>query len=184
MRRVTSTLVVAPHLGALVGLAGTLRELTAQRGRVHVTVLEDPPPGIDVSAFARPIRRLTFGRLPALDRWSHLSATVRGVLDCWRWLDGQTRNERSFERALAEAPPLSARLARNRWFRSPILRRPVTRLLRLVHDAIPPPAPVLQFLDAHRPGILMVAPMFGVGSIVPDYLRAANQLGIPTIALL
>ena len=64
-----------------------------------------------------------------------------------------------------------------------VLRRPVTRLLRLLHDAIPPPAPVLHFLEAHRPGMLMVAPMFGVGSIVPDYLRAANQLGIPTIAL-
>jgi hypothetical protein len=148
-----------------------------------VTVLEDPPPGVDVSAFVSPIRRMTFGRLPALDRWSHLSATVRGVLDCWRWLDSETPDERSFERAVAEAPPLAARLARNRWLRSDILRRPVTRLLRLIHEAIPPPTPVRHFLEAHRPGILMVAPMFGVGSIVADYLRAANELGIPTIAL-
>jgi len=183
VRQITSTLVVAPHLGALVGLVGTLRELTARRCRVHVSVLEDPPPGIDVSAFASPIRRMTFGRLPALDHWSHLSATVRGVLDCWRWLDPEKRDERSFERALAEAPPLAARLARNRALRIDILRRPVTRLLCLIHDAIPAPAPVRHFLEAHRPGILMVAPMFGVGSIVPDYLRAANELGIPSVAL-
>jgi hypothetical protein len=183
VRQITSTLVVAPHLGALVGLVGTLRELTARRCRVHVSVLEDPPPGIDVSAFASPIRRMTFGRLPALDHWSHLSATVRGVLDCWRWLDPEKRDERSFERALAEAPPLAARLARNRALRSDILRRPVTRLLGLIHDAIPAPAPVRHFLEAHRPGILMVAPMFGVGSIAPDYLRAANELGIPSVAL-
>ena len=183
MRLVTSTLVVAPHLGALTALVGTLRELTTRRGRVHIAVLEDPPPGVDVAAFAGPFRRLTFGRLPALDRWSHLSATVRAVLDCWRWLEPETHDERAFARALAEAPPLAARLATNSLLRGNLLRRPVTRLLRLIHDAIPSPPPVLDFLQAHRPGILVVAPLFSVGSIIPDYLRAANELGIPTIAL-
>jgi hypothetical protein len=183
MRLVTSTLVVAPHLGTLTMLVGTLRELTTRRGRVHIAVLEDPPPGVDVSAFAGPVRRLTFGRLPALDRWSHLSATVRAVLDCWRWLEPETPDPRAFARALAEAPPLAARLATNALLRGNLLRGPVTRLLRLIHDAIPSPPPVLEFLQAYRPGILVVAPMFSVGSIIPEYLRAANELGIPTIAL-
>ena len=154
MRLVTSTLVVAPHLGVLTPLVGTLRELTTRRGRVHIAVLDDPPPGVDVAAFAGPFRRLTFGRLPALDRWSYLSATVRAVLDCWRWLEPETRDKRAFARALAEAPPLAARLATNRWLRSDHLRRPATRLLRLIHDAIPSPPPILEFLQAYRPGIL------------------------------
>jgi hypothetical protein len=183
MRLVTSTLVVAPHLGVLTPLVGTLRELTTRRGRVHIAVLDDPPPGVDVAAFAGAFRRLTFGRLPALDRWSHLSATVRAVLDCWRWLEPETRDKRAFARALAEAPPLAARLATNAWLRSDRLRRPATRLLRLIHDAIPSPPPILEFLQAYRPGILLVSPTFSVGSFVPDYLRAANELGIPTVAL-
>jgi hypothetical protein len=182
MRFVTSTLVVAPHLGTLTALVGTLRELTMRRGRVHVAVLDDPPPGVDVSVFAGTFRRLTFGRLPPLDRWAQLSATVRGVLDCWRFLDSSS-DPRAFERALAEAPPLAARLASNRWLRSSLVRPAAARLLRLIHTAIPSSPPVIEFLQAYRPAILIVPSMFAVGSIVSDYLRAANELGIPTVAL-
>jgi hypothetical protein len=156
MRPVTHALVVAPHLGALAAMAGTLKELTARRVRVHIAVLDDPPPGVDVSAFAGQFRRGMFGRLPPLDRWTHLSMSVRSVLDRWR-LD-----------------PASGAAA---------IRRPAAQLLRLVHRALPPSPSIVGFLEAYRPEILIVTSMFDVGSFIPDYLNAANQLGIPSVAL-
>jgi hypothetical protein len=178
MRLVRSTLVVAPHLGALTTFASALTELTARRGKVHIAVLGEAPPGIDTSAFSGEFRRLTFGYLPPLDRWSSLSATVRAVLDCWRWLEPGTTDEATFMRAVDQAPTLAARIARRRW-----LRAPAAGLLRAIERALPAPPPIVEFLKARQPGLMIVAPMFGIGSIAADYLRAANELEIPTVAL-
>jgi hypothetical protein len=182
MRLVRDTLVVAPHLGALTTLASALTELTARRGHVHIAVLGEPPPGVDVSAFAVRLRRLTFGYLPPLDRWSHLGMAVRGVLDCWRNLADGTDDPDAFARRLEQAPPLAARLVTSRWLRA-IGRRPAARLLAAVDSALPAPPPIVEYLRARNPTLLIVVPMFGVGSFAADYVRAANQLGIATVAL-
>jgi hypothetical protein len=157
--------------------------LTARRGRVHIAVLGEPPPGIDVSAFSGRFRRLTFGYLPVLDRWSHLGMTVRGVLDCWRDLDSGTVDDGAYAQRLEEAPPLAAALAGSSWLRAGGLRRPASRLLEAIDRTLPAPPPIVEYLRARQPALLIVAPMFAIGSFATDYLRAANELGIPTVAL-
>jgi hypothetical protein len=181
MRLLKSTLVVAPHLGALTTSASALTELTARRGRVHIAVHGEAPPGTDVSAFSGKFRRLTIGLAPNLDRWAELSATVRGCLDCWRFLDA--RDEGAYRRALQEASPLASRIARNRLLRAGLVRPLIARILRLLVRVLPPPPPIVDFLKAHNPDLLVVAPLFGIGSVASDYIRAANTLGIPTIGL-
>ena len=183
MQLVKRTLVVAPHLGALEACASALTELTARRGRVHVAVHDEPPPGANVAAFSGKFRRLTFGTAPALDRWSDLNTTIRGALDCVRWLDPSSADVAAYRRALATAPPLAARLAQHWMIRTGIVRPLAVRTLRAIEHTLPPPPSIVEFLKAFQPDLLVVVPMFGIGSIAPDYLHAANALEIPTIGL-
>ena len=183
MRLVKLTLIVAPDLSALTTFAGTLTELTARRGWVHIAVHHEPPPGADVAAFSGKFRRLTFGSAPELDRWSALGAAVRGCLDCWRFLEPGSVDDEAYRRSLAQAPPLAARLARSRWLRSRLIRPLAQRVLSVIERALPSPVPILEFLRRQNPDLLVVAPLFGIGSMAADYLRAANELGIPTMGL-
>jgi hypothetical protein len=57
-------LVVAPDLSAVTTFAGMLSELATYRGRVHIAVHDEPPPGADVTVFSGKFRRLSIGRRP------------------------------------------------------------------------------------------------------------------------
>jgi hypothetical protein len=174
-------LVVAPDLSAVTTFAGMLSELATYRGRVHIAVHDEPPPGADVTVFSGKFRRLSIGKAPTLNRWSALSSAVHGCLDCWQVLDEPSDDGEAFQRALAHAPPLAARLADARWLRVRGTRRLAAAALRVVDRALPCSAPIVDFLRHHNPELLVVTPLFGTGTVASDYVRAANQLGIPTI---
>lgn len=175
-----SILVVTPHLGTLTDCAKTLDELTARRSHVHIVVCHEPPPGVDLSVFTGKFRRLTVGRAPALDMWASLATTVRGWLDCWRYLDADTADEDAYRRMIREAPPLAARLASSGLLSSSAVRGSLTWLLRRIEHSMPSSPAIVEFLRTHKPTLVIGMPLFGAGTIASCYVQAAAELGIPT----
>jgi hypothetical protein len=176
-------LIVAPHLGALVPLANELEELGARGCHVHVAVERDVPPGVDVSVFLAKFRRVTISPAPRAGAMGLLGATARAVLDCWRFLPNQATGDGAYQRAVEQAPPLAARLAQNPVLRSSPIRPLAAKILEGVDGALPPPASIVSFLEALRPELLVVVPLFTIGSSAVDYLRAAAMLEIATFGM-
>ena len=138
-------LVVAPHLGTLTACANTLDELTARRTHVHIAVHDQPPLGTDLTVFTAKFRRLTVGSAPPPDEWAALGMAVRG------WLDQARQHEPS---ALG------------------VLRRLMMPIARRVERSIPSSPRIIEFLRAHQPDVLIVVPLFGIGSMAPAYVQA------------
>jgi hypothetical protein len=174
-------LVVAPHLGALVPLANELEELGLRGCHVHIAVEGDVPPGIDVSVFLAKFRRVTISPAPQAGPSGVLGATTRAVLDCWRFLPSEASG--AYQRALEQAPPLAARLAEHRLLRSGLIRPLAAKIFAGIDGVLPPPAPIVSFLEALRPELLVVVPLFTIGSNAVDYLRAAAVLEIATFGM-
>jgi hypothetical protein len=177
-------LVVAPDLGELTSFANALAELGARGCHVHLAVEHDPPPGVDISVFAGRFRRLTVGPAPGVGSAAVLGLTIRAVLDCWRFLSSKTGPDRAaYERALAQTPSLAAGIARNGVLRSRLVRPLAARILAAIEPLLPPSSEVADFLRAFNPELLVVTPLFAVGSTAPDYLRAARALRIATFGM-
>lgn len=175
-----SILVVAPHLGTLTDCSKTLDALTARRWRVHIVVCHEPPPGVDLSVFTGKFRRLTVGHAPAPDMWALFGTTVRGVLDCWRYLDADSAAEEAYRRMLREAPPLAARIASSGLLTSSAIRGSLTWLLRRLERSMPSSPAIVEFLRTHKPTLVIALPLFGAGTIASCYMQAAAELRIPT----
>jgi hypothetical protein len=121
---------------------------------------------------------------PRADRWTALAAAVRGTMDFVRYLDPD----------LAGATLLRARVKRQGLpsglqfldrigsLARPTVRRAM-RALQAVERLIPPAPPLLEFLDRHRPDLVLVSPLVEPASDQVDLVRAAHARGIRTGAL-
>ena len=117
------------------------------------------------------------------DMWTPMARAVRGTMDFVRYLDPR----------FAEAPALRARMVRKSL---PSLLEPLNRIrslssvsverlqraLQHVERAIPVGRPLLQFLDVHRPDVVIVSPLVDASSDQVDLVRASHAAGIRTIA--
>jgi hypothetical protein len=116
---------------------------------------------------------------PGSDRWLELTADVRSSLDLFQFL-GPRFNETYRARAWRRAPRPAAALARTRAGRSASVRHAVTAALQLIDRAAPTNAQIERYLAERRPDVVLFTPYLGLRSIQPDYLRAAQALGLRT----
>jgi len=117
------------------------------------------------------------------DMWTPMARAVRGTMDFVRYLDPR----------FAEAPALRARMVRKSL---PSLLEPLDRIrslssasverlqraLQRVERAIPVGGRLLQFLDTHRPDVVVVSPLVDASSDQVDLVRASHASGIRTVA--
>ncbi len=179
-------LFIARHFTYFRNYDSALRVLAAHGHTIHLAVETQEALGGQqaVEALARECPGITLGAVPdrSEDVWADLSRRIRFGLDYLRYLEpfydeAPLRRVRARERtpraliAAAEPPLVGGRLWR-RWF---------GRFLHRMDQALPLPPAFLAFLRDQRPDVLVITPLVDLGSQQVDFLRAARQLGIPTV---
>ena len=152
--------------------------LLAERGHaIHLAADRDDALGgrelVDRLAARYP--GVTVGLTPIRDvgRYTRVAKALRLGLDYLRYsgADYDTM-PRLRQRAYDRTPAFVLALARLPY------RRFVTWLIGRVEQAVPRPRPVDEFMQIHRPGLLLVTPLIELGSPQLDYIRAARRQGI------
>ena len=130
--------------------------------------------------------RLTWSQTPhpSSDRWYHLRREVRLTADYAGFLAPEYAS-------LPEIVDRSRRRASDRVVaafegsRSPLrlraLRALATRTLETVEHALPSSAAARRYIRDLRPDVVLLTPHLMPGSLHPDFLRAAIDLGLPTV---
>jgi len=127
--------------------------------------------------------QVTFGESPvrsADDVWGEVATWIRLGLDYQRYQHALYDDApRLRERAADRTPDLFVRLSRvpagRGW-----LRAAQRAVLGRLERALPEDRAVRAYLEAHRPDLVLITPLIGLGSSQIDYLRAARVMGIPT----
>jgi hypothetical protein len=114
---------------------------------------------------------------PVPDRWLELAADIRSSLDLLQFLAPRF-NETYRERAWRRAPRPLAALARTRL--GVAARRVVAAALRVLERVVPTNAEIERYLRERKPDVVLFTPYLGLRSIQPDFLRAAQALGLRT----
>jgi hypothetical protein len=118
-----------------------------------------------------------------LDLWTPMARAVRGTFDFVRYLQPR----------FADAPALRARMKRKvlpSWMAWLDRTRTLTerqlarvyRSLTRIENAIPISGRLTHFFSTHRPDVVVVSPLVDAASDQVDAVRAAQALGIPTVA--
>lgn len=127
--------------------------------------------------------RFSYEKLPPRrDPWLVPAVALRHALDYLRYFEpefGQAHPLR--ERARARAPFVIRMLLALPPLRSRAGRRLLGTVLRRLEAAIPVPRSIRKTVEARGPEVVLVSPLVGMGSIESEYLRAAQQAGIPTV---
>jgi hypothetical protein len=115
--------------------------------------------------------------------------------DDWTWVAGRLRHGIEHLRyqhpMFDDTPKLRARSARRTpagfvrlgeflRHRATWARRPLVALLNWLERAVPENSEFRAFVQRHRPDVVLLTPLVGLGSQQIDYLRAARSLNIPT----
>jgi len=125
----------------------------------------------------------SYERLPERrDQWRIPAAALRHALDYLRYLEPEFADAHPLrERARARAPRLVRGLLAVPPFRGRLGRRMLGGLLRRLEAAIPVPGEIRALIQEHDPDAVLVSPLVGLGSLESDYVRAAAELGMPTV---
>jgi hypothetical protein len=119
---------------------------------------------------------------PEPDRWLELGADLRSSIDLFQFL-GPRFNETYRARAWKRAPRPAAALARFPLARNAVSRRAVTAVLRTLERAVPTNGQIERYLRNLAPDVVLFTPYLGLRSIQPDFLRAAQAIGLHTAIL-
>jgi len=112
------------------------------------------------------------------DGWGILGRELRLGLDYLRYLDPRYRQATKLRRRAAEnVDPMVLDLAG----RGAGTRAWLGRTLRLLDRSIPRSEEIDEFIDHHRPDLLLVTPFVERGSPQSDYVRSARARGIRTV---
>jgi hypothetical protein len=167
---------------SLMSYPSVIREL-AQRGHEAVVAIHEEREAawLDLLFAELSGPRVTIERAvkPAAERWLELAADVRSSLDLLLFLDSRF-NDTYRARAWRRAPRLAAALGRTRIARTQLARRVLASGLCVVERAIPTNVEIRRYLDEQRPDVVLFTPYLGLRSIQPDFLRAAQALGLRT----
>lgn len=125
----------------------------------------------------------SYERLPERrDRWLIPAVALRHGLDYLRYLEPEFANAHPLrERARVRAPRLLRGILKVPPFRGPRGRRFVAATLRRFEAAIPVPKEIPALIKDRNPDAVLVSPLVGLGSVESDYVRAAAELGVPTV---
>jgi hypothetical protein len=179
-------LFIARHFTYFRNYDSALRELALRGHTIHLAVETQEALGgrKAVEALAVEYPSITYGTVPdrSEDVWADLSRRIRFGLDYLRYLEpfydgAPLRRVRARERTpraliAAAEPPL---------VRGPAWRRRFGKFLHRMDQALPIPPIFTEFLRQQQPDVLVITPLVDLGSQQVDFLRAARQLGIPTV---
>jgi hypothetical protein len=159
-----------------------VRELAARGHRVHIATHTKVGPDEEEALgerLARELPLVTTDRAPSGkgERWLTLAMWLRSCRDYLQFLD-PVYNASYRARAAERVPRPFRRLMKRRGMRRPEAKAAISRLLATILDMIPTSRTVRDYLAGHDPDLLMLTPFIGLRTIQPDYLRAAQELGI------
>jgi len=164
----------------------------AERGhRVHLgfTPLEKPDGAVHlelVRSLARRRPQLTWGTLPARnDMWTLLAELLRRSRDYLRYLFPPYRRASYLRKRTAQTlgRPLAALLHLVPAASGEAGLKQADLFLQAVEKAIPADPAIRGLLHSFSPDVVCVSPLIDLGSKQLDYLKAAQELGVPTILL-
>jgi hypothetical protein len=119
---------------------------------------------------------------PRRDRWLVPAVALRHGIDYLRYLEPEYAEADALRaRARERAPFLLRGFLAIPPFRSRLGRRIIGALLRTLEAAIPVPREITGLIKDRQPNAVLVSPLVGLGSIESDYVRAAQELQIPTV---
>jgi hypothetical protein len=116
------------------------------------------------------------------DPWHELALDVRSSIDYFYFLGprfGETYEARSVRRA---PRPVTA-LGKTRVGRSRPVRRALLSGLRVVERSLPTSGEIEAYLRRWNPDVALFTPYMALRTVQPDYLRAAQALGVPSAIL-
>jgi hypothetical protein len=116
------------------------------------------------------------------EAWQELALDLRSSIDYLHFLEprfSETYRGRSDKRA---PKPVRA-IGGTRAGRSRTVRRTLTGGLRVLERAVPVEPEIESYLRATAPDAVLFTPSVALRTVQPDYLRAAQALGLPTAIL-
>jgi hypothetical protein len=167
---------------SLTAFQSVLRELGERGHEVTVAIHEER----EIGWRDRLLSGVTGGAVtaepavtPRADRWLELSADIRSSLDLFQFL-GPRFNDTYRARAWRRAPKPAAVLARSRVGSRPAVRRAAIAGLGVIEQVVPTNGEIERYLLERRPDVVLLTPYVGLRQIQPDFLRAAQALGLRT----
>jgi hypothetical protein len=160
----------------------TLRTLAERGHDVHLAfeqVKGEEEPPQDILGRLGEHRGFSWGHLPARrpDAWGVLADEARAALNYLRYLEPQFRDaEKLRERARVRAPRLVGGLSEH----TPVQNRALRWVLDLALGARPADPQAGEYLDAHRPDLVVGTSLVRFRSSEPDYVATARMRGIAT----
>jgi hypothetical protein len=112
------------------------------------------------------------------DSWHELALDIRSSVDYLHFL--QPRFEDTYRARAERRAPRPALAARR--LPGP-LRRTLISGLRLAEASLPTSAEIEAYLRRWQPDVVLLTPYMALRTVQPDYLRAAQALGLPTAIL-
>jgi hypothetical protein len=179
-------LFTASHFGFLRNFEAGIRALAERGHRIHLVADRRENIGgqttVDLLTAAYPT--ITAGWGPARKDWvwQPLVVNLRLCLDYWRYLQPRYRGAHALrERAATQVPAIAVRLAGLPLVGGRTMRAVYGAMFRRIDRAAPIAPGVIDLLSREQPDIVVVTPLLYFGSQQVDYVRAARQLGIPTL---
>lgn len=113
--------------------------------------------------------------------WMRTATKLRMGIDFLRYLTPEYEHADALRERMRARTPWLVRTFVGLSRRGPRWHAAVGGALRGFERAIPVPDAVVELIRDHRPDVVLVTPVIGAGTAQVDYLRAAAQLGIPTV---
>jgi hypothetical protein len=173
--------VLAPI--TLKNFDSVVREL-ARRGHQVTIALQtgNHAPGTEelIERLRRDVPSVRFDVPPApVEPWLDFSADVRSNLDLVMYLDDRfTKAYRS--RSWKRSALFVRRVVRSRFGRSRLVHRLLTRVLLVIESSVPTSEALAEYLRSQAPDVVLFSPYVALRTQQPDYLRAAQALGLRT----
>ena len=125
----------------------------------------------------------TYEQLPRRNEpWLRAAVALRHALDYLRYLEPEFAHADPLRaRARERAPWLIRMLVAVPLVRGPAGRGALGAVLRRLEAAVPVPRAFKALIEAHRPDVVLVSPLVGMGSTESEFIRAAEELHVPTV---
>ena len=175
------------HFGFLRNFEPALHRMAAEGHRLHL--LADRKDNLGGTRTIENLTRangeaISFSYAPSRkdDPWYHFAVQMRLCRDYWRYLEPRYSQATSLRaRGAEQAPAIAQVLGRLASLAGAPGRRALHALLRRIDRALPPSPAVVALLRDMQPDLLLITPLLYFGSSQVDYVKAARQLGIPTV---
>jgi hypothetical protein len=167
---------------SLRNFESVVRELAERGHRVHLAIHTGgkPEEGEPLpERLARELANVSTDRAPTPkgERWQGLAIWLRSCRDYLQFLD-PVYNASYRARADQRVPGPFKRLVNSRGARRPFAKAAIGRCLTAMLRMIPPSPTIKTYLAAQDADLIMLTPYIGLRTVQPDYLRAAQALGL------